>query len=73
MRNKDIRDVVLDQESIAHLISRYSIFEKLYFSNTSSIETQLKLRKSLVELYVRVLKYQATALKYLESGFGRSA
>lgn len=70
-REKEIRDIVLEQETIAHLISRYAIFEMLYLDSETLSETQNKLRESLVELYERVLKYQAEALKYLKSGIGR--
>jgi type II secretory pathway predicted ATPase ExeA len=63
--NKEIRDVVLDQETIAHAIARNAIFEKLYIEDRPLSQTQTELREALVELYTRVLKYQAHALKYL--------
>ncbi|KAE9369951.1 ankyrin [Stipitochalara longipes BDJ] len=63
--NQVIREVALDQEIIAHLIVRYAIFEKLYIEDRPLSQTQPELRLALVELYTRVLKYQAHALKYL--------
>jgi hypothetical protein len=46
-------------ETIAHLINRYAIFEKLYLSEDSTATPPL--RKAMVRLYASVLRYLAKA------------
>lgn len=70
INNRDVRDLILDQQAIAHKITRYSIFEQLYLdpSNGQHSVGHQDLRDSVIELYMRILKYQALAYKYLANG-----
>ncbi|KFZ11737.1 hypothetical protein V502_07439 [Pseudogymnoascus sp. VKM F-4520 (FW-2644)] len=68
IKNKEIRDIVLEQETIAYKITRYSIIEELYLSKSSSAQPnlQLDMREAIIELYMRIFTYQAEAYKYLQ-------
>jgi hypothetical protein len=50
--------------SIAGLICRYSIFEKLYLSHTSAATAELEV--ALVQLYASIMIYLSRAKKYFD-------
>ncbi|PLB46372.1 hypothetical protein P170DRAFT_215217 [Aspergillus steynii IBT 23096] len=60
-------------ETIARLIARYTVFEKLYLHE--DCESMLKLRESLRELYAAILRYLSKAKDYFTGNclkrFGR--
>lgn len=72
IKNKEIRDIVLEQETIAYKITRYSIIEELYLRKSSSaqLNLQLDMREAIIELYMRILTYQAEAYKYIQQNKG---
>lgn len=68
----EIRDIVLEQETIAYKITRYSIIEELYLSKSSSAQPnlQLDMREAIIEFYMRIFTYQVEAYKYLQQNKG---
>ncbi|KAI0900255.1 hypothetical protein F4806DRAFT_149507 [Annulohypoxylon nitens] len=69
---KATRELVTDQEPIVHIISYCSSIERyyLYTDNSSTIDANLskRLRKGLVDLYVKVLHYQLRVYQYFTDG-----
>jgi hypothetical protein len=72
MKNKETRDFALDQEPVARLITRYALVEELYLSDQSSglHATKTELKNAIVQLYAKVLTFQAGVMKYLEQNKG---
>lgn len=71
MKNKETRDLALDQEPITRLITRYAIVEKLYLSDSSEMmNTKSELKDAIVRLYAKVLIFQAAVMKYLKQNKG---
>ena len=72
MKNKETRDFALDQEPVARLITRYTLVEELYLSDQSPRlrATKIELKNAIVQLYAKVLSFQAGVMKYLGQNKG---
>ncbi|RAH65554.1 uncharacterized protein BO66DRAFT_442961 [Aspergillus aculeatinus CBS 121060] len=66
----ETRDLALDQEPIANLISRYALVEKFYLRKRpgTSIETVEPIKEKVVELYSAVLLYQLDVYRFWKQG-----
>ena len=59
--------IVEGAETIAHSISRYATFEKIYLGSNSTATLAVKgLEEALVKLYIAILAYLVKAKKYFE-------
>ncbi|KAI1095243.1 hypothetical protein F5B19DRAFT_371836 [Rostrohypoxylon terebratum] len=69
---KATRELVADQEPIVHIISYCASIERYYLctENPSVVDANVlrRLRKSLVDLYVKVLHYQLRVYQYFTDG-----
>ena len=72
MKNKETRDFALDQEPVSRMITRYAIVEELYLSAKSPKmrATKTELKACIIQLYAKVLIFQAGVMKYLNQNKG---
>jgi hypothetical protein len=72
MKNKETRDFALDQEPLSRIITRYAIVEDLYLSDKSPKmrATKTELKTGIIQLYTKVLIFQADVMKYLNQNKG---
>jgi hypothetical protein len=72
MKNKETRDFALDQEPVSRIITRYAIVEALYLSEKSPKmgATKTELKTGIIQLYSKVLIFQADVMKYLNQTKG---
>lgn len=63
--------IVIDLETISRLISRYREFERIHLQQARESSIKGQMEESLTRLYVAMLKYLASAIKYFDtSTFG---
>lgn len=72
MKNKETRDFALDQGPVSRMITRYAIVEDLYLSEKSPKlrATKAELKAGIIQLYAKVLIFQADVMKYLNQNKG---
>ena len=51
-------------EHVSNLITRYTVFEKLYLRTNATATADGGLQKSIIKLYSAVLEYLANAARY---------
>ncbi|KAI9644370.1 hypothetical protein NHQ30_007727 [Ciborinia camelliae] len=66
----ETRDMAIDQEPIANLITRYALIEKLYIGNISGNldEADETVRDKIVALYTAIILYQMAIYKFWKQG-----
>lgn len=66
----EIRDMAIDQEPIANLITRYALIEKLYLNNMSGTpdEVDEAVKSKIVSLYTAVILYQMAIYNFWKQG-----
>ncbi|TGO49213.1 hypothetical protein BCON_0217g00140 [Botryotinia convoluta] len=66
----EIRDMAIDQEPIANLITRYALIEKLYLNSMSgtSDEVDEAVKSKIVSLYTAVILYQMAIYNFWKQG-----
>ncbi len=72
MKIKERRDFALDQEPVSRIITRHAIVEALYLSGKSPKmrATKTELKTGIIQLYAKVLIFQADVMKYLNQTKG---
>ncbi|TGO07331.1 hypothetical protein BTUL_0291g00050 [Botrytis tulipae] len=66
----EIRDMAIDQEPIANLITRYALIENLYLTNMSGTpdEVDEAVKSKIVSLYTAVILYQMAIYNFWKQG-----
>ncbi|KAF7881420.1 hypothetical protein EAF00_011789 [Botryotinia globosa] len=66
----EIRDMAIDQEPIANLITRYALIENLYLTNMSGTpdEVDEAIKSKIVSLYTAVILYQMAIYNFWKQG-----
>ncbi|PLB53279.1 hypothetical protein P170DRAFT_127582 [Aspergillus steynii IBT 23096] len=66
----ETRDLAIDQEPIANLISRYALIEHFYLNNTpgSAGEVNDAVKEKIVELYSAIILYQMAVYRFWTQG-----
>ncbi|THV48288.1 hypothetical protein BGAL_0257g00050 [Botrytis galanthina] len=66
----EIRDMAIDQEPIANLMTRYALIENLYLNNMSGTpdEVDEAVKSKIVSLYTAVILYQMAIYNFWKQG-----
>ncbi|KAL3472714.1 hypothetical protein BJX99DRAFT_262032 [Aspergillus californicus] len=69
----ETRDMALDQEPIANLISRHALIEKSYLNSTTTTpgaltEAHEAVKAKIIDLYATILLYQLAVYKFWQQG-----